>query len=312
MGSILRTAVYRRFGAGVLAAVFLCCPVAPALAQTGSISGIAFEDIDCDGSRDAHEAALGSIKIYLRGQAGGQPPTLDSTTTNADGAYSFAGLSSGDYDLSCAVPDGYVQRGPVSVDYRFAHGGSGTMGGMDFTFRAEAGCDTVPTYCPAGVADNFDPANGSEPSSPSADLAAQMATCGSSLPFFDQPASGACFGHTFSGCWDPCDIVRGELRLGLRASAAGSQDDELLLGDWPSPGRIWGASLSHLLEIKTGGADPSWDPGDTMTLVLDLGRLPLADRGLTNVLAAVQDGDLDVFIGSETEIDYLTGKMDGG
>ncbi len=49
-----------------------------------------------------------------------------------------------------------------------------------------------------------------------------------------------------------------------------------------------------------------------MTLVLDLGRLPLADRGLTNVLAAVQDGDLDVFIGSETEIDYLTGKMDGG
>ena len=185
------------------------------------------------------------------------------------------------------------------------------MTGMDFTFRAEAGCDTVPTYCTAGVADDFDPSNGAESSSPSAELAAQMAACGSPLPSFDTPASAACFGHTFSGCWDPCDVVRGTLSMKLRASSNGSQDDELRLGDWPSPGSIWAAPLSHLLEIKTGGTDASWDPGDTMTLVLDLGNLPVSARGLRNILAAVQDGDLDVMVGSETEVDFLSGKMDG-
>ena len=96
MGSVLRAAVYRWLPVGVLAAVFLFCPVVPALAQSGSIAGVVFEDVDCDGVLDADELALGSVKIYLRGEVGGLPPILDSTVTGADGTYSFGGLSAGE------------------------------------------------------------------------------------------------------------------------------------------------------------------------------------------------------------------------
>ena len=299
-------------GSALVALVALLATAAVAQAQ-GSIQGMAYLDRNCNGLREAYEPALVNWKIYVRGQVDGLPPVLDSTTTTADGDYSFGSLNAGDYAVSAEVQAGYFQTAPVSVDHQFALGASESATGKDFTFRAAAECDVItPVVCQAGMDDMFDPANGSEPSSPSAGLLAQLNTCNSALPFFDQAAVNACFGHTFSNCWDRCGVVTATLQMRLRASSDGSQNDELHFGDWPDPGSLWHSSLSQLLEIKTGGADASWDPGDSMTLTLDLAALPVATRGLTNIIASLQDGDLDVYVGDNTEIDHLKVDMEDG
>ena len=56
----------------------------------------------------------------------------------------------------------------------------------------------------------------------------------------------------------------------------------------------------------------SWDPGDTMTVTLDLASLPLADRGITNIMAALYDGDLDIYVTEDTEVDFAGGGFEGG
>lgn len=278
--------------------------VRPVQTVAATVSGQAFVDRNCNSIKEVKDQSLSNWKVYLRGQVSGQP-LLDSTTTNPDGFYSFSGLAAGNYSLATSQQPEYVQTAPVSVDYRMTLGGSETLNDRDFAFKAVAWCDTiVDVFCPGGVDDNFSGANGSEPSTPSAGLLAAMTACGTPLSFFDQSANGACFGHTYSNCWDTCGVITATVTLRLRASSDGSQDDELSFGDWPEPGAIWHISLSTLLELKTGGADASWDPGDTMTVALDLANLPVAVRGLTNVIAAMQDQDLDILVRNNTEVDY--------
>ena len=49
-----------------------------------------------------------------------------------------------------------------------------------------------------------------------------------------------------------------------------------------------------------------------MTISLDLANLPVAHRGLTNIMAALQDGDLDLLLRSNTEIDFAGDGGAGG
>jgi hypothetical protein len=277
------------------------------------ISGIVFTDRDCDGVRQPIEPALGAWKVYLRGQIGGQPPILDSLQTTSEGTYAFDGLSAGEYAVSIEQRAGYLQSTPHSVDYRFTLGDSDVAADQDFSLKVIVTCDTVTTFsCLGGVDDNFSAVNGPEPSSPSAGLLAEMAACGTPLALFDQAASDACFGHTFSNCWGSCGPIKAVITMRLRASSPGSQDDELAFGDWPSPGNIWNVSLGTLIALNTNGADVSWDPGDTMTIMLDLANLPIAVRGITNIMAALQDGDLDLLLRNNTEADFAGGGGDGG
>ena len=286
--------------------------VSPAFGA-GSIQGQAHVDRDCDGVYDAGEPLLASWKVYLRGTAGGLP-VLDSATTTADGIYLFGGLAAGDYSVASSQRPDYVQNAPVSVDYRLALATDETVIGRDFSFKAVATCDTTQLgSCIGGVDDNFSTANGPEPSAPSRRSAsADENVRPTALAFFDQPATDACFGHTFSNCWGFCSPVRATVQMRLLASSTGSQDDELHFGGWPTPGSIWHIALSHLLEIKTGGADVSWDPGDTMTVTLDLANLPTADRGLTNIIAALHDGNLDIYVQNNTEVDFIGIGTGGG
>ncbi len=284
-----------------------------AVAGAASVSGLVFTDRDCDGIKQAIDPAMTGWKVYLRGVVNGLPPVLDSALTNYDGVYSFGGLAEGDYAVSIQQQSGFLQSTPHSVDYRETVVVTDVLTDRNFSLKLISTCDTIPTYsCTGGTDDSFDTGNGPEPSSPSAELHSAMTTCGTPLAFFDQPATDACFGHTFSNCWSACGPISAVVTVRLRASTSGSQDDELILGDWPSPGSIWRASLSTLLEIKTGGADVSWDPGDTMTVSLDLANLPVAHRGLTNIMAALQDGDLDLLLRNNTEIDFAGDGGGGG
>ncbi|UUX97936.1 Ig-like domain-containing protein [Aquabacterium sp. J223] len=71
------------------------------LGQTGSISGIVFNDIDADGTRDADEAGLAGWTVFLDGDADGVlDNTESSTVTDALGNWRFDGLQPGSYPVT--------------------------------------------------------------------------------------------------------------------------------------------------------------------------------------------------------------------
>lgn len=77
--------------------------------QLGTISGAKFDDLDGDGTKDANESVLANWTIQLSG-------TMNATTTtDANGAYTFANLGAGMYTLSEVVQSGWVQTEAPSV-----------------------------------------------------------------------------------------------------------------------------------------------------------------------------------------------------
>ena len=67
---------------------------------TGAISGIAFEDIDQDGIQDPNERGLGNVTISLLFCS---RIVVATTTTDANGNYSFGNLTAGDYQIAFDV-----------------------------------------------------------------------------------------------------------------------------------------------------------------------------------------------------------------
>ena len=78
----------------VLAATFGAVPRAHG-AGSGSISGMVFQDLDRDGTRDSGEAPMAGTGIYLLDPAGARQ--LGFTASDSSGHYSFANLADGDY-----------------------------------------------------------------------------------------------------------------------------------------------------------------------------------------------------------------------
>jgi hypothetical protein len=70
----------------------------------GSATGVVWGDADRDGIRDAGEGAVEGATVVLF-DGSGQP--LDVTSTDADGVYTFDGLSPGNYSTMFLLPDGY-------------------------------------------------------------------------------------------------------------------------------------------------------------------------------------------------------------
>lgn len=85
--------------AALATALVLALPPPSASAATGSISGVAFQDLNQDGRRGADEAVFGNHQLYLFDPTGTYAGT---TTTDAAGLYSFAGLEAGTYRVHYA------------------------------------------------------------------------------------------------------------------------------------------------------------------------------------------------------------------
>ncbi|MEB3218005.1 MAG: S8 family serine peptidase, partial [Nostocales cyanobacterium 94392] len=79
----------------------------------GSISGTKWNDLDGDGVRDSGEPGLQGWTIYLDQNQNGQLDNGEtSTTTNANGNYSFTGLAAGTYHVAEVLQSGWEQTYP--------------------------------------------------------------------------------------------------------------------------------------------------------------------------------------------------------
>jgi len=85
-------------------------PAAPAEAPTLSISGMAFEDTEGNGVKEANEAGLAGWMIDLEQPA---DTIIANATTAADGSFSFSGLKPGDFVVSEVVPSGWNVISPA-------------------------------------------------------------------------------------------------------------------------------------------------------------------------------------------------------
>ncbi|MDR3636948.1 MAG: Ig-like domain repeat protein [Isosphaeraceae bacterium] len=87
--------------------------IAPA---TGSIQGTLWNDLNGDGARQTGEPALVGRTVFLdQNQDGVLDNGEVSTTTGADGSYSFSGLVPGTYYVAEVLPSGWQQSAPGSV-----------------------------------------------------------------------------------------------------------------------------------------------------------------------------------------------------
>ncbi len=109
--------------------------------RQGTLSGVVFRDANGNGNRDAGEAGIGGLTVTIDG------PWPQSTTTAADGSYSFAHLPPGSYTIYVTPPAGFVATTSNPVVVSLAAGGSA---GANFGFQGQG---TV-----SGVA--FNDANG--------------------------------------------------------------------------------------------------------------------------------------------------------
>ncbi|MDQ3933482.1 MAG: chitobiase/beta-hexosaminidase C-terminal domain-containing protein [Actinomycetota bacterium] len=74
--------------------------------RKASIAGETFEDRNADGTRDAGEPTVGGRTVYIDADSSGDRSAGDPTTTSgADGAWSFTGLEPGDYVVRSELPD---------------------------------------------------------------------------------------------------------------------------------------------------------------------------------------------------------------
>lgn len=72
--------------------------------EPASLGDFVWEDLDNDGIQDDGEPGVGGVVVHLLDCAGN---VLDETVTGMDGAYGFADLQPGDYNLHFVLPEGW-------------------------------------------------------------------------------------------------------------------------------------------------------------------------------------------------------------
>lgn len=105
----------------VLLALAVLPPAGPvALAQAGGVGGAAFFDTNSDGvisdgsTSPLEPVRLAGVAVSLIRSNGA---SVGSTTTAADGTYSFTGLTPGDYIVRAVLAPGYGASSPTSVPF---------------------------------------------------------------------------------------------------------------------------------------------------------------------------------------------------
>jgi hypothetical protein len=122
-----------------------------------TLSGVAYNDANNNGSPDAGEAVLSSVKVTLTGTDSQNHSVNLTATTGADGTYSFANLEPGTYSVRAAAASGYVS-GLASAGSAGGTGGFGSISGISLGFSDATGNDFGQLARAAGwsaIASNF-------------------------------------------------------------------------------------------------------------------------------------------------------------
>jgi protocatechuate 3,4-dioxygenase beta subunit len=99
--------------------------------QGDTISGTAFEDFDGNGVKGVNDTGLSGFTVYLDLNTNGVLDGTDvSTTTDANGKYTFSGLTDGTYTVREVVPTGWTQTSVASYSVTVSSTVSST--GNDF------------------------------------------------------------------------------------------------------------------------------------------------------------------------------------
>ncbi|MEM7539229.1 MAG: SdrD B-like domain-containing protein, partial [Chloroflexota bacterium] len=267
----------------------------------GIIQGIKYHDLNGNGVRDVGEPGLEGWTIVAMDVTG---TTVHTAITDVNGAYEFTDMEPGRYIVREEWQADWVQTYPENVYHFFFLAAGETVEGIDFGNTKP--CDNPETdSCTAGINDDFDLSNGVESSTPSAALLAEAASRGwAVLTQFDVTILNRFFLHTFGTsstdtCLSgDCVITNAKFVTQLKAGPSSLVSNDTI-GFMQNGTIIWSARISSLV---AGG---SWNPGDMATVSLDLANLPPNALGVTNILAALQDGDLDVFVQDDTAVDYI-------
>lgn len=101
---------------------------------TGDIRGTVWNDLNGDGSRNADEPGLANAVLFLDQNQNGQRDEGEAVRmSDADGNYSFKGLTAGNYTVAEDPPPFFIQTFPSSTGtYTIALGASQVVDGVDF------------------------------------------------------------------------------------------------------------------------------------------------------------------------------------
>jgi subtilisin family serine protease len=105
-------------------------------ALTNSVAGVAFDDANGNGTREAGEAVLSGRTVYLDTNNDGTPGAGEPTrTTDAGGAYRFGGLQPGTYTVRQVVPSGWTGTAPAGGAHTVQVVDGQELAGRDFGSR---------------------------------------------------------------------------------------------------------------------------------------------------------------------------------
>ena len=104
----------RRLTISALVAALMLLVATTALAGDGSITGSVRDDPNGNGAPDAGEGTLPDVTVGF--DTNGDQALDVTTTTGADGTYSFRNLDPGTYKVVVVVPDGYQNTGPGAIE----------------------------------------------------------------------------------------------------------------------------------------------------------------------------------------------------
>ena len=146
-----------------------------------------------------------------------------------------------------------------------------------------------------------------EPVYPDANLITFIATAWQQpLRWLDEPSINTVMAHTF--VWEPDEICAAELELRARPEGESSGNDRLNLefrDEWlEKGGEVWRWTLPFTTLTNT-----SWQYGTSADIVLNLVELPVDLYGRTSVLQYMLDGDLDVVVNDDTNVDYIVLRL---
>lgn len=257
-----------------------------------TVCGTKWNDLDRDGIKDANELVLPGWQINLRDAAN----NVLHATTAANGRYCFNCASQGPVTIWETPQTGWAQTAPQTVSHHLTLVPGQMVDNADFGNAQICDRPWRGSYM-GGRDDNFDTADGPEPASPGPELRAIMDADGSPDRQFDDGLNNLSFGHTFTGfASHNCFVSGATLTLRLRAEIGMTWTDEIVLMQDGTP--VWNQRIAAL----AGG---TWNNGQVALLTLNLAGLPASPIGVTNVLAALQDGDLDLYIFDDTSVDFV-------